>query len=172
MILSSLFTEPLNPAFPSGNLAPVFNIRDSITDIFGKHIVKGGFTLSRTRRQSFNYAGMYPNISLATVSGNTPPATIGPSGSAISSNERLVFNSLPYYIRSYPPFTNLLVGSNEGRSYYNSLQTSARITLSRLTALVGWTGLRPSILTTKARFTTLSTYSLRVGQAIRAFPTR
>ncbi len=45
----------------------------------------------------------------------------------------------PYYIRSYPQFTNVLVGTNQGRSYYDALQTSARFTLPTLTALVAWT---------------------------------
>ena len=50
MILSAgLFTDPLNPAFPSGNLAPVFNVRDNFVKIRGAHTIKAGFTASRTQ---------------------------------------------------------------------------------------------------------------------------
>jgi hypothetical protein len=116
MILSgALFTDPLNPAFPTSNLAPVFNARDNVTKIYGSHTIKGGFTVSRTRRQTFNYAGVYPNVTLSRSFNNVPPASIGPSGGAISAAARQNFESL----------YDVLLGrmSNIDVTYYSNLQT-------------------------------------------------
>ncbi|MEO8026396.1 MAG: TonB-dependent receptor, partial [Bryobacteraceae bacterium] len=115
MILSGgLFTDPLNPAFPVANLAPVFNVRDNVTKIVGTHTIKAGFTVSRTRRQSINYAGVYPNVTLARTFNNVPPATIGPNGTAvISTSARQNFESL----------YDVLLGrmSNIDVTYYSNL---------------------------------------------------
>ncbi|MCU1235093.1 MAG: TonB-dependent receptor, plug [Candidatus Solibacter sp.] len=114
MILSGgLFTDPLNASFPLANLAPVFNIRDNVTKIRGAHTFKAGFTVSRTRRQSINYAGVYPNVTLARTFNNVPPTTIGPSGGAISASARQNFESL----------YDVLLGrmSNIDVTYYSNL---------------------------------------------------
>ena len=116
MILSGgLFTDPLNPAFPLANLAPVFNIRDNLIKILGSHTIKAGFTASRTRRQSINYAGVYPNVTLSRNFNNVPPTTIGPSGTAISVSARQNFESL----------YDVLLGrmSNIDATYYSNLAT-------------------------------------------------
>ena len=45
----------------------------------GRHTVKTGFSYIHTRRQTFNNAGIYPNVGLSRNNGNTPLATIGPA---------------------------------------------------------------------------------------------
>ncbi|MCX6628413.1 MAG: TonB-dependent receptor [Candidatus Solibacter sp.] len=114
MILSVLFTDPLNPAFPLTNMAPVFNVRDNVTKIHGSHNIKAGFTVSRTRRQTINFAGVYPNVSLSRSFNNLPPTSIGPSGGAISVAARQNFESL----------YDVLLGrmSNIDVTYYSNLQ--------------------------------------------------
>src|SRR5262249_31775970 len=64
MIVSGLFTDPLNTTFSSGLLSPVWSMSDSVSRIQGRHTLKAGFAFVRTRRQTFNNAGIYPNVGL------------------------------------------------------------------------------------------------------------
>jgi hypothetical protein len=56
----------------------------------------------------------------------------GAVGSAADSIDRTFYTRYaqaglsPFYLRSYPQFTRLVVGGNHGRSYYNSFQFSVR----------------------------------------------
>ena len=123
MILSGLFTDPLNPTFPTGQFAPVFNFHDNVSWLRGNHTIKAGFTLSQTRRRSFTQAattagtgtGTYPNVTLGRANNNIAPTTIGPSGSALSAAARQNFETL----------YNVLLGrvSNIDVTYFSDLQS-------------------------------------------------
>ncbi|HEV8147875.1 MAG TPA: TonB-dependent receptor [Bryobacteraceae bacterium] len=113
MILSALFTDPLNTTFSSGTLSPVWSLNDSITRIQGRHTIKAGFSTVRTRRQTFNNAGIYPNVGLSRLNGNAAPTSIGPTGATITAAARQNFESL----------YNVILGrvSNVDQTFYSDL---------------------------------------------------
>ncbi|MBI3697901.1 MAG: TonB-dependent receptor, partial [Acidobacteria bacterium] len=95
MILANSFTNPLLPNFAQGRNSPVNEITDNLNWIRGKHTFKSGINVRLTLQYGYNDAGIYPNVSLTTSSGNIPPGTIGPSGSAIiASADRQRFESI------------------------------------------------------------------------------
>ena len=92
---SSLWTNPLDPTFPSGRGSPQKEITDDLTFIKGKHTFKTGLSMRFFDLASYSYVGSYPNVTFNDTNGNTVPTTIGPSGSAvISSSNRTIFENL------------------------------------------------------------------------------
>jgi len=94
MINATLWTNPLNPAFAQGRNSPVDEITDNITFLRGRHTFKGGLNWRYTTQFGYNDAGIYPNTSFGGGQGNNVPTTIGPTGGAISSNDRTTFENL------------------------------------------------------------------------------
>jgi len=89
MVITNLLNpDPLNTAFAQGRNSPVREITDNANFVRGKHTFKGGLSARLTLQNGWNDAGIYPNVNLTRNFGNTPPGTIGPSGSAISSADR------------------------------------------------------------------------------------
>jgi hypothetical protein len=95
-IISNLFTDPYNSAFPQGRNSPVWEFTDNLTKLWGKHAFKAGANLRFTNQWGTNDAGIYPNVTLGKTLGNTVPANIGPTvaSGAISSANRQQFESL------------------------------------------------------------------------------
>ncbi|MEO5923855.1 MAG: TonB-dependent receptor [Bryobacteraceae bacterium] len=95
MFNTTLFTNPLDPAFSSGRGSPQKEITDNITWVKGKHTFKGGLNIRFFQLWSYDYAGVYPNVTFARANGNTVPTTIGPSGTAVvSSAARTIFEDM------------------------------------------------------------------------------
>ncbi len=95
-ILSNLYTNPYNAAFPQGRNSPVYEYTDNLTKLMGKHTFKMGGNLRFTNQWGYNAGGIYPNVTLGTSLGNAVPATIGPTvaSGTISSANRQQFESL------------------------------------------------------------------------------
>ena len=94
MLLSNSWTDPRNPGFKQGRNSPVKEFTENLTSVRGTHTYKAGANIRFTKQWGYNDAGIYPNVSLARASGNIPPGTIGPSGSAIASADRQRFENL------------------------------------------------------------------------------
>jgi hypothetical protein len=116
-IITNLITDPNLPNFPQGRNSPVTEITDYVTKLKGNHTFKAGANIRITEQWGYNEAGanygIYPNIYTSTGNGNTVPANIGPSGSAISSANRQTFESMYNDVLGRP--------SNVGQSFFSDL---------------------------------------------------
>jgi len=79
MIISALYTDPLNPAFAQGRNSPVNVITDNMTKVWGNHTFRFGGTMNLTRQEGYNDAGAWPNVTLSTANGNTQSAVVPPN---------------------------------------------------------------------------------------------
>jgi hypothetical protein len=77
-MISSTWTDPINPAFPQGRNSPVYDFTDNMTKLAGKHTFKGGYTFRRVLQYGYNDAGIYPNITISRANGNIPTFTAPP----------------------------------------------------------------------------------------------
>ncbi len=95
-VLTNLFTDPINAAFGSSRNAPVNDFTDNLTILRGKHTFKTGANYRHVSQFNQNFAGIYPNVSLARVNGNIAPGSFGPqtSQSGVTSQVRQQFESL------------------------------------------------------------------------------
>ena len=91
-VITILFTDPINSAFGQNRKAPVNDFTDNLTMLRGKHTFKTGVNFRAISQFNQNFAGIYPNVSLARVNGNIPPASFGPQG--LSATVRQQFESL------------------------------------------------------------------------------
>ena len=114
LIVSNLFTDPLTAAFAQGRNSPVNEYTDYMTWVKNKHTLKFGGNVRLTTQIGYDYNGAWANINLARASGNTPPGTIGPSGSAIASADRTTFENLYNDLLGRMSQTSLI--------YYSDLQ--------------------------------------------------
>jgi Carboxypeptidase regulatory-like domain/TonB dependent receptor len=108
------FTTPILTAFPQGRNSPVNEYTDNITKVRGNHTLKFGGQIRFTDQYGFNDAGIYPNVSLSTANGNTPPASVTPPGT-ISATQLTTFQGL----------YNDLLGriSSVAQTFYSNLST-------------------------------------------------
>jgi hypothetical protein len=94
MINSVMWTNPLNPQFGADVGAPIHEVTDNLSFQRGFHLFKlGGSWHSATLSRSSD-EGIYPNILMGRGNGNAPPSAIGPSGSLISTSDRITFENL------------------------------------------------------------------------------
>lgn len=95
-VISNLFTDPINSAFGQNRNTPVNDFTDNLTILRGKHTFKTGLNFRAVRQYNQNFAGIYPNVSLARVNGNIAPASLGPQvgQSGVTSAVRQQFESL------------------------------------------------------------------------------
>lgn len=92
-VVSNLYTDPINNGLGQGRNSPVFDMTDNLTVLRGKHTLKAGFSFRRVLQYGYNYAGIYPDVSLSrTAAGNAPAASFGPQG--LTSAQRQIFESL------------------------------------------------------------------------------
>jgi hypothetical protein len=114
MLLANSWTDPLNPSFGQSRRPAVRQFTDNVTFVRGKHTFKGGFEWRFNSQPGSNDAGIYPNVSFATTSGNSPSGT-GPSGSSlITTADRQRFESL---------YNDLLGRMNQvTRTFYSDLE--------------------------------------------------
>lgn len=113
-IISNLFDDPINSAFPQGRNSPVNEFTDNVNWIKGHHSFKTGINVRLTLQYGYNDAGIYPNVTLGTSLGNIPAAAVGPNGSAIASADRQRFESL---------YNDLLGRMNQvTQTFYSNLQ--------------------------------------------------
>ncbi|MBZ5621923.1 MAG: TonB-dependent receptor, partial [Acidobacteriia bacterium] len=127
-VLSNLFTNPYNAAFAQGRNSPVNEVTDYLTKVRGNHTFKFGANVRLTEQWGYNLAGtsggIYPNVSTATTLGNNVPATVGPTGSVISSANRTTFESL---------YNDVLGRMNQVvQSYFSDLNTFQAAGTSRV----------------------------------------
>jgi hypothetical protein len=115
LIVPNLYTAPLTTLFAQGRNSPVNEFTNNFTWVKEKHTFKAGANVRLTTQWGYNYAGAWANINLARANGATPPSTIGPSGSVISSTDRTTFENL----------YNDLLGrmSSTAVTYYSDLAT-------------------------------------------------
>jgi len=115
MMISGLWTDPLNPDFPSGRGSRVFTATDHVTVIRQEHTFKAGFHARFARQNSSSLAGSYPDVTFGNLYGNVPPASVGPGVTQITSDERQMFEEL----------YNALLGRMEtvSQTYYSDLKT-------------------------------------------------
>ncbi len=92
MISFNTFTTPIETAFPQGRNSPVDEYTDNLTKVHGHHTIKIGGQIRFTDEYGFNDAGIYPNISLSTANGNTPPASVDPAG--LTTSQLTTFQGL------------------------------------------------------------------------------
>src|SRR5262249_42742334 len=113
---ASLWTDALNPAFPSGRGSPQREVNDNLTIVHREHTFKLGESLRLFRLNAYNYSGVSPDVTSNRANGNNVPATIGPNGTTvISSASRTVFEDL---------YNNLLGRMDQTtQTFYSDLQT-------------------------------------------------
>jgi outer membrane receptor protein involved in Fe transport len=92
MLSFNSFTTPILTAFPQGRNSPVNEYTDNMTKVRGHHTIKFGGQLRFTDQYGFNDAGIYPNISLSTANGNTPPSSVSPAG--LTATQLTTFQNL------------------------------------------------------------------------------
>jgi hypothetical protein len=115
MMISGLWTDPLNPDFPSGHSTAVNQISDNVTLFRNKHTLRFGANISFTNQGLSSSAGISPDITFGTAYGNAPPSSIGPGITAITPDELSTFDSL----------YNALLGRPETitQTFYSNLKT-------------------------------------------------
>lgn len=91
-ILPNSFTNPILPNFAQGRSSPVYVITDTLTQVRGKHTLKGGVEIRRTKQYGYDDAGIYPNVSLGRGNGNLIASTVGPQG--LVATDRTRFENL------------------------------------------------------------------------------
>jgi hypothetical protein len=115
MMISGLWTDPLNPDFPSSRGSAVYEVADSLSLSRGLHSFKAGANLRFTTQNSSTSAGIFPDITFGTSYGNEPSSSFGPGIATVTPDERQTFESL----------YNALLGRMEQvtQTYYSNLQT-------------------------------------------------
>ena len=115
MMISGLWTDPLNPEFPSSRGSRVFEFADHLTILRKEHEFKVGFHARFATQTSSTLAGSYPDVTFGTLYGNVPPSSVGPGITQITSDERQQFEEL----------YNALLGRMEtvSQTYHGDLQT-------------------------------------------------
>ena len=92
---STLWTDALNPAFPTGRGSPQKEVTNNLTMAHGAHTFKAGGSFRFFRLNAYSYTGVYPDVTFNRSNGISVPTTIGPNGaSVISSASRTVFEDL------------------------------------------------------------------------------
>ncbi len=111
--ITNLFTDIPYASFPSGRTPPVNDITDTITKVWNKHTFKAGANVRFTKLLTYNYGGVYPNVSTALANGNVVPSTVGPTG--LSASDRNTFEL----------FYNDLLGRIDQvtQTFYSNLKT-------------------------------------------------
>ena len=115
MMISGLWTDPLNPDFPSSRGSRIYEIANHLTLFREEHVVKAGVEVRFATQTSSSQAGTYPDITFGTSYGNVPPSSIGPGFSQITADERPTFEAL----------YNALLGRMEtvSQTFYSDLKT-------------------------------------------------
>lgn len=71
----------------------------------------------------------------------------------------------PYYLRNYPQYAQVLVGSNDGRSYYNALQLSVRTSFANLKLAANYTYSNTvDTFSADTGFSQVDSYNLRLNR--------
>jgi len=104
MIQTNLVTDPQLVGFAQGRNSPVEDYIDNLTWTHGNHVFKFGGKYSHTQQQGYNYAGIYPTITLgATTNGNTPavPSVLASISSAQRSTYQSLYNDVLGRLNNY-----------------------------------------------------------------------
>jgi len=98
MLSATEWTNPLNPQFPHRGSSTIYEMTDHLSHALHNHTVKAGGDIRFLQVENvgtLNADAIYPNIFLNDDNGNTPPPTVGPSGSGvISGADRQQFENL------------------------------------------------------------------------------
>ncbi len=97
MISATEWTNPINPQFPHRGASTTYELTDHLSHVFYSHTFKAGGDVRLLRVENVGALSgdaIYPTILLDRNNGNTPPSTIGPSGSSISDADRVTFENL------------------------------------------------------------------------------
>lgn len=124
MMISGLWTDPLNPDFPSAGGSRLYEISDNLTVFREKHALKAGVNVRFTSQNLSSAAGTYPDVTFGTSFGNAPPASIGPGSTALTTDEQQTFELL----------YNALLGRMEQvtQKFYSDLKTIQTLGTSRV----------------------------------------
>jgi len=107
-------TNPILNAFGQGRNSPVDDVLDNFQKTWRNHSFKFGGRYSHTEQQGYNFANIYPTISLATGSGNTPavPAFTGGLLTSTASSQTTAYQNL---------YNNLLGRMNQvSQTFYSA----------------------------------------------------
>jgi hypothetical protein len=74
-ILPNSITNPILPNFGQGRNSPVDDYYDNMTKTWRNHTFKFGGRYSHTEQQGYDFANIYPNISLSATSNGATPGT-------------------------------------------------------------------------------------------------
>jgi hypothetical protein len=87
-IVSSSFTDPVNPFAGTGRVAPVFQLKDSLTKTHGAHTFKFGTDIRFTQFNQFRRAGTFPIYPQLNISRTLFPVAIPdqPASSVLETN--------------------------------------------------------------------------------------
>ena len=94
MMISGLWTDPLNTDFPSARGSRLYEISDNVTYVREKHAFKAGVNVRFTSQNSSSAAGTNADVTFGTSFGNAAPATIGPGSTALTTDARQTFEML------------------------------------------------------------------------------
>jgi hypothetical protein len=115
MMISGLWTDPLNPDFPSARGSRIHEMSDNLTMFREKHAFKAGADVRFILQNRSSTAGTYPDVTFGTSFGNISPVSIGPGSTALTTDERQSFELL----------YNALLGRIEQvtQTFYSNLNT-------------------------------------------------
>jgi len=135
--------------FAQGRNSPVNDLTDNLTKIWGKHTFKLGGNIRYTTQYGYNYANVWPNVSMNVANGNNVPA-IQPAGlsSAALTNFQAMYNILlgridqvteTFYsdLQTFQPSGTPRVRNFLLREHGYFFQDDWRVS-NRLTLNVGW----------------------------------
>jgi outer membrane receptor protein involved in Fe transport len=94
MVVSNVWTNPLNPDFPRERATSVTSGAGSLTLLNRSHTWKFGFEQRLMRIHTETSNGIYPNVFLSTDNGNNVPPGIGPDPRPISAADLQRFRHL------------------------------------------------------------------------------
>ncbi len=115
MMVSGLWTDPLNPDFPFSQGSTVVTVSDKLSLSRNQHSFKAGATFWYTDQNLSSAAGIYPDITFGTSYGNTPPAQTGSQFTTMT----------PADLNTFQLLYNDLLGRPETvtQTFYSNLQT-------------------------------------------------
>ncbi len=98
MMISGLWTDPLNPDYPSSRESRIYEASDNFSFSRWGHTIKAGGNVRLTTQRSSSSANVFSDVTFGTSAGNVPPSSIGPGATTLTSDQQqtleLLYNAL------------------------------------------------------------------------------